>query len=240
MNHNYAASDLDDSLSYTLGAFQTSITNSQYVNNNANLNFTFNEQPNYIPQVQQQQQQQPQLEYKTEYFTFSAPDIFNDIQKDAQRLAALLQPQKVIFIRSPETNIFSLAAKHLSARNSLDIYVLSRQTNPASLAEQLMEIKEEYAQKPQVHFIKYSTAEDVERAKDIIKSSYNILPGPQHNYNEGDAPVIDLSSKADTDNLPVVFKILNKSSRGYQTFQYPSENVQNAEKQYLPSIKLQV
>ncbi|KNC34789.1 hypothetical protein FF38_01917 [Lucilia cuprina] len=130
---------------------------------------------------------------ETEYFLYTAPDDINDVI-DSKRLANLLRPQRVIFIKNPENKIFSLTAEQLAKQQSLNIYVLQRQTDTADLQSQLQEIHER--QKPRVQFIKYRTSTDIERAKQAVYNDFESIPGPSKFHQNQQTPVYEFDGRS--------------------------------------------
>lgn len=159
---------------------------------------------------------------KTEFFTFSPPKDYNEV-KDAARLASVIRPQRVIFIRTPEKNIFSLTAEQLAKKESLNIFVLTRDTNVGGLLSQYKEIREQVGQKPTVHFVKYRTPEDIDRAKQAIYNNFEAIPGPSQYHEEINVPVHDFNAQStetveeppagnDSYESPVIFRIIRHIS----------------------------
>lgn len=132
----------------------------------------------------------------TEYFSYSAPpeeDLSSQLQAARQLAKAITPPQQVVFIRTPETNLFTLTAKQLAAHNALDIYVLQRQMDAAALEQQRVAIEQQLGHKPSVHFVKYRTPTDVSRALNSLRSSYDRLPGRTSSHAVETAKVIELN-----------------------------------------------
>ncbi|BFF92108.1 uncharacterized protein DMAD_10237 [Drosophila madeirensis] len=122
----------------------------------------------------------PERPLSTEYFTYAAPpdeDQSAPWQAARQLAKALAPPQQVVFIRTPETNLFTLTAKQLASQNPLDIYVLQRQADTAALAQQQAAIQQQAEHRPSVHFVKYRTPADVTRALASLRNGYDQLPG---------------------------------------------------------------
>lgn len=162
----------------------------------------------------------------------------------------------MVFIRTPETNLFTLTAKQLAARNALDIYVLQRQMDAAALEQQRLAIEQQVGRKPSVHFVKYRTPADVSRALNSLRSSYDRLPGRTSNHAVETAKVIELNPpqqqqlyqqqlqlqawtlQAQPQAEPVVFKILPKNGADYETHEQANEveaaKLQALFRQYLP------
>lgn len=165
----------------------------------------------------------------------------------------------MVFIRTPETNLFTLTAKQLAARNALDIYVLQRQMDAAALEQQRLAIEQQVGRKPSVHFVKYRTPADVSRALNSLRSSYDRLPGRTSNHAVETAKIIELNPPQQQQQLyqqqlqlqpqlrpqqaqpqaePVVFKILPKNGADYETHEQANEveaaKLQALFRQYLP------
>ncbi|EDW58654.1 uncharacterized protein TwdlS [Drosophila virilis] len=157
----------------------------------------------------------------TEYFSYTAPpedDQSLPLQAARQLATALAPPQQVVFIRTPETSLFTLTAKQLAASKALDIYVLQRQMDAAALAEQKAAIEQQADHRPTVHFVKYRTPADVTRALSRLRANYDQLPGNSYSHAVETANVIHLNPPqhlAQPD--PVVFKILPKDAADYET-----------------------
>ncbi|KAH8417818.1 hypothetical protein KR222_006424, partial [Zaprionus bogoriensis] len=181
----------------------------------------------------------------TEYFSYSAPPEEDSTlpEQAARQLAkALTPPQQVVFIRTPETNLFTLTAKQLAARNALDIYVLQRQMDAAALEQQRAAIEQQVGHKPSVHFVKYRTPSDVTRALNSLRSNYDRLPGRSSTHAVETAQVIELNPRQQRPLQqppePVVFKILPKDGTDYETHEQANEleaaKLQALFRQYLP------
>lgn len=164
----------------------------------------------------------------------------------------------MVFIRTPETNLFTLTAKQLAAQNALDIYVLQRQMDAAALEQQRLAIEQQVGRKPSVHFVKYRTPADVSRALNSLRSSYDRLPGHTSTHAVETAKVIELNpakqqqqqqyqqqlqpqprpQQAQPQAEPVVFKILPKNGADYETHEQANEveaaKLQALFRQYLP------
>lgn len=170
---------------------------------------------------------------------------------------AITPPQQVVFIRTPETNLFTLTAKQLAAHNALDIYVLQRQMDAAALEQQRLAIEQQLGHKPSVHFVKYRTPVDVSRALNSLRSSYDRLPGRTSSHALKTAKVIELNPLQHQQQQqlqqavprpqqlhqsePVVFKILPKNGADYETHEQVNEleaaKLQALFRQYLPPAK---
>ncbi|XP_034486888.1 uncharacterized protein LOC117791288 [Drosophila innubila] len=194
----------------------------------------------YLPSSQDYAPRSP---LTTEYFSYSAPpedDQILPLQAARQLAKAFTPPQQVVFIRTPETNLFTLTAKQLAAQNSLNIYVLQRQLDAATLDQQRAAIEQQSGHKPTVHFVKYRTPEDVSRALNSLRSSYDHLPGRSHIHAVETAKVIQLNPPPQyrQQSEPVVFKILPKDGVNYETHEQANEleaaKLQALFRQYLP------
>ncbi|XP_060647092.1 uncharacterized protein LOC132785115 [Drosophila nasuta] len=208
----------------------------------------------YLPASENYAQHNP---LATEYYSYTAPaedDQSLPLQAAARQLAkAFTPPQQVVFIRTPETNLFTLTAKQLAAQNALDIYVLQRQMDTASLEQQRAAIEQQAGHKPSVHFVKYRTPEDVTRALNSLRSGYDQLPGKTSVHAVETAKVIQLNPAVTAAPLPpppppqyrqqspeqVVFKILPKGGVDYETHEQANEletaKLQALFRQYLPT-----
>ncbi|XP_037828722.1 uncharacterized protein LOC119616448 [Lucilia sericata] len=171
---------------------------------------------NYKPELDNSSSSNLEPAKETEYFLYTAPDDINDVI-DSKRLANLLHPQRVIFIKNPENKIFSLAAEQLAKQQSLNIYVLQRQTDNADLQSQLQEIRER--QKPRVQFIKYRTPEDIERAKQAVYNDFESIPGSSKFHQNQQTPVYEFDGKSQQfrsvqqerpTQPPVIFEIIKR------------------------------
>ncbi|XP_017052371.1 uncharacterized protein LOC108095710 [Drosophila ficusphila] len=178
----------------------------------------------------------------TEYFTYAAPpedDQTVPLQSARQLAQVLSPPQQVVFIRTPETNLFTLTAKQLAVNNPLDIFVLHRQADADALAKQQAAIQQQATEKPSVHFVKYRTPADVTRALSALRSNYDRLPGNSINHAVEKAEVIHLNPQPT--EPPVIFKIRPKDSTEYETHEQASEletaKLQALFREYLPPGK---
>ncbi|KAH8232501.1 hypothetical protein KR032_008312, partial [Drosophila birchii] len=193
----------------------------------------------YLPAVQQRAKP-----VATEYFTYAAPPEEDQAApwQAARQLAQVLSPpQQVVFIRTPETNLFTLTAKQLASSNPLDIFVLQRQADAAALAQQQAAIQQQAANhQPSVHFVKYRTPADVTRALSALRSDYDRLPGNTINHAVEKADVLRLNPPA-ASPAPVIFKIRPKNSAEYETHELASDlemaKLQALFREYLPPGK---
>ncbi|KAH8338427.1 hypothetical protein KR059_003725, partial [Drosophila kikkawai] len=183
----------------------------------------------------------------TEYFTYAAPPEEDQAApwQAARQLAQVLSPpQQVVFIRTPETNLFTLTAKQLATNNPLDIFVLQRQADAAALAQQQAAIQQQAANhQPSVHFVKYRTPADVTRALSALRSDYDRLPGNSINHAVEKADVLHLNpvTARPPSPAPVIFKIRPKDSAEYETHEQASDletaKLQALFREYLPPGK---
>ncbi|KAH8295380.1 hypothetical protein KR018_010436 [Drosophila ironensis] len=187
----------------------------------------------------------------TEYFEYTAPseeDTITPWQSARQLAQAISPPQQVVFIRTPETNLFSLTAKQLAANNPLDIFVLQRQADAAVLAQQQVSIEQQVVKQPSVHFVKYRTPADVTRALSSLRSDYDRLPGNSISHAIEKATVFHLnppqapvSARQGSTPTPVIFKIRPRDSKEYETHEQASEletaQLQALFREYLPPTK---
>ncbi|XP_033245903.1 uncharacterized protein LOC108153963 [Drosophila miranda] len=205
----------------------------------------------------------PKRPLATEYFTYAAPpdeDQAAPWQAARQLAKALVPPQQVVFIRTPETNIFTLTAKQLASQNPLDIYVLQRQADTAALAQQQAAIQQQAEHKPSVHFVKYRTPADVTRALASLRSGYDQLPGNSISHAIETADVFEVKPQLQTLSQPVIpqtvrppvpqtirqpepviFKILPKGGSDYEVHEEATElemaRLQALFREYLPPGK---
>uniref|UniRef100_A0A6P4EGY0 Uncharacterized protein LOC108043307 n=1 Tax=Drosophila rhopaloa TaxID=1041015 RepID=A0A6P4EGY0_DRORH len=166
----------------------------------------------------------PGRQLATEYFTYDAPaeeDQSAPLESARQLAQVLSPPQQVVFIRTPETNLFSLTAKQLAVNNPLDIFVLHRQADADALAQQQAAIQQQVTEKPSVHFVKYKTPADVTRALSALRSDYDRLPGNSINHAVEKADVFQL--KPQPTEPPVIFKIRPKDSTEYEVHEQATE-----------------
>ncbi|XP_020811135.1 uncharacterized protein LOC110186330 [Drosophila serrata] len=198
----------------------------------------------YLPAVQRAKP------VATEYFTYAAPpeeDHTAPWQAARQLAQVLSPPQQVVFIRTPETNLFTLTAKQLANSNSLDIFVLQRQADAAALAQQQAAIQQQAANhQPSVHFVKYRTPADVTRALSALRSDYDRLPGNSISHAVEKADVLHLNPptvrpSSPPSPAPVIFKIRPKDSAEYETHELASDlemaKLQALFREYLPPGK---
>lgn len=108
---------------------------------------------------------------------------------------------RVIFIKGPENTGIENAALQL-AKSAADqrtaIYVLNKQADISDLANKLNALSKNKDNKPEVHFVKYRTPADAEKAQRTIQAEYETLPGSSSSSNGGTAPVLDFSSNTRT------------------------------------------
>ncbi|XP_075170547.1 uncharacterized protein LOC142242969 [Haematobia irritans] len=139
-------------------------------------------------------------EFEKEFFTFTAnEEDFIDPNADSQAANSLKQGLRVVFIKGPENNALENAALALAkqaASQQTAIYVLNKQTDLADLANKLNSINSGSNNKPEVHFVKYRTAEDANNAQKAIQGQYDALGGQSQSINGGVAPVLNFASRA--------------------------------------------
>ncbi|XP_073818203.1 uncharacterized protein [Musca autumnalis] len=140
----------------------------------------------------------PVAEYEKEFFSFSAPEGEFDDGNAAQRAAeSVKKGLRVVFIKGPESNGLEDAALALAkqaGQQQTAIYVLNKQADLGELANKLNNLSNNNSQKPEVHFVKYRTAEDAANAQRAIQGQYDALGGNSHSVNGGVAPVINFAS----------------------------------------------
>ncbi|EDW84100.1 uncharacterized protein Dwil_GK13327 [Drosophila willistoni] len=154
----------------------------------------------YNTNSQQQSYAPLNTEFNKEFFTYSAPEADFEDNKSVSDLAASLKKNlRVVFIRSPENKGLENAALALAkqaAEQQTAIYVLTKQGDLSSLANQLQNLNHVSASKPEVHFVKYRTPEDALNAQRTIQQEYERLGGSSASHNGGIAPVLDFATKA--------------------------------------------
>ncbi|XP_033166253.1 uncharacterized protein LOC117144916 [Drosophila mauritiana] len=138
-------------------------------------------------------------EFNKEFFTYSAPEADFEDNKSVSDLAATLKKNlRVVFIRAPENKGLENAAVALAkqaAEQQTAIYVLTKQGDLSSLANQLQNLNHVSASKPEVHFVKYRTQQDAINAQRTIQQEYERLGGSTTSHNGGVAPVLDFATK---------------------------------------------
>ncbi|XP_073818557.1 uncharacterized protein [Musca autumnalis] len=141
----------------------------------------------------------PQAELEKEFYTFTANDNdFNDPAASNDFANSVKQGLRVIFIKGPENSGLEDAALALAkqaAQQQTAIYVLNKQADLGDLANKLNNIGANNNNKPEVHFVKYRTAEDAANAQRAIQGQYDALGGKSQNYNGGVAPVLNFASQ---------------------------------------------
>ncbi|XP_075170552.1 uncharacterized protein LOC142242974 [Haematobia irritans] len=139
-------------------------------------------------------------EFEKEFYTFSAPEGEFDDASAAERAAnSVKQGLRVVFIKGPENKGLEDAALALAksaAQQQTAIYVLNKQADIGDLANKLNAINSGSNNKPEVHFVKYRTAEDAANAQRVIQGQYDSLGGNSQNINGGVAPVLNFASQA--------------------------------------------
>ena len=153
---------------------------------------------------------QPSNEYSKEFYSFTAPEAeFADDQANQQIADSLKKNLRVVFIKGPENKGLENAALSLARQASEDrtaIYVLNKQADIGDLANKLNALRNNNQQKPEVHFVKYRTAQDAEHAKHAIQSQYDTLQGTSHSHDGGAADVLNFASASvihkNNPNLP--------------------------------------
>ncbi|XP_043652065.1 keratin, type II cytoskeletal 1 [Drosophila teissieri] len=138
-------------------------------------------------------------EFNKEFYTYSAPEADFEDNKSVSDLATSLKKNlRVVFIRAPENKGLENAAVALAkqaAEQQTAIYVLTKQGDLSSLANQLQNLNQVTASKPEVHFVKYRTQEDAINAQRTIQQEYERLGGSSTSHNGGVAPVLDFATK---------------------------------------------
>lgn len=160
------------------------------LSSDSNLDYVSNSQPDYTS---------VNTEFNKEFYTYSAPEAdFEDNRSVGDLAASLKRNLRVLFIRAPENKGLENAAVALAkqaAEQQTAIYVLTKQGDLTSLANRLQNLNHVNAKKPEVHFVKYRTAEDAINAQRTIQQEYDRLGGSSTSYNAGTAPVLDFASK---------------------------------------------
>ncbi|XP_013102246.1 uncharacterized protein LOC106083646 [Stomoxys calcitrans] len=138
-------------------------------------------------------------EYSKSFYSYSAPEHeFEDVNAGEHIANALKKNLRVVFIKGPDNKGLEEAAIQLAKTAADDrtaIYVLSKQSDIGSLANQLQQLKSTTDTKPEVHFVKYRTQADAENAQRAIQAQYNTLPGASTSSGPDSAPVLDFASK---------------------------------------------
>lgn len=142
----------------------------------------------------------PQAELEKEFYTFTANEAdFSTPHVDHQIANSAKKGLRVIFIKGPENNGLENAAvslaKHIAEQKTA-IYVLQKQADIGSLTHKLNTINSNINHKPEVHFVKYGTAEDAVNAQKAIQGQYDALGGVSNSFNGGQAPVLNFVSQS--------------------------------------------
>ncbi|KAI8044504.1 keratin, type II cytoskeletal 3 [Drosophila gunungcola] len=140
----------------------------------------------------------PAAELEKEFFTFTANEQDFDEPQQLERVSsALNKALRVVFIKGPENRGLENAALALAkqaAQQETAIYVLNKQADIGDLANKLNAIRSNNNNKPEVHFVKYRTAEDAANAQRAIQGQYDQLGGSSQAHNGGVAPVLNFAS----------------------------------------------
>ncbi|XP_073818135.1 uncharacterized protein [Musca autumnalis] len=162
-----------------------------------------------------------------EFYYFMAPEGLFDDPHAAEILAAASKKRiRVIFIKNPENKAYEDAVARLlkqATEQRTAIYVLTKQPDLNELANKFNAIRSNVNAKPEVHFVKYRTAEDAANAQRAIQSQYDSLGGTSQHFNGGVAPAINFASQ---------------SQNYHQQSVAPAATVQSPESIYLPSAIL--
>ncbi|XP_061399176.1 uncharacterized protein LOC133334877 [Musca vetustissima] len=135
-----------------------------------------------------------------EFYTFTADEEdFAQPAASNQFENSIKQGVRVIFIKGPENNglenaIVSLAKQ--ASEQKTDIYVLTKHADLAELNNKLNTANDNANHKPEVHFVKYRTAEDAANAQHAIQAEYEALGGPAQYFDGGVAPSLNFASQA--------------------------------------------
>ncbi|XP_005189720.2 uncharacterized protein LOC101891372 [Musca domestica] len=136
----------------------------------------------------------------TEFYTFSAPEEEFYDANEIQRIAGSVKPKlRVVFIRTPENKALENAALDLAkqaAQQKTAVYVLNKQTDIGELAHKFNAIQKGSATRPEVHFVKYRTAEEAIHAQHTIQSQYDSFAGQSRNINGGVAGVLNFATQS--------------------------------------------
>ncbi|XP_059217562.1 uncharacterized protein LOC106084616 [Stomoxys calcitrans] len=135
-----------------------------------------------------------------QFYTFTADEQdFNEPAVANQVSSSFKQGLRVIFIKGPESSGSEKAALAL-AKNAAEqktvIYVLNKQADLASLSNQLKSENSNTINKPEVHFVKYRTEEDVNNARKAIEAQYDALGGKTQHFDGGVAKSLNFASNA--------------------------------------------
>lgn len=148
---------------------------------------------------QQHSEAPVQTEFTKEFYTFEAPQENNDDAQHLERIATSLKKNlQIVFIKAPENHGLEHAALSL-AKSATDsrtaIYVLHKQADLSTLANNLVNVHTHNAHTPEVHFVKYRTPADAANAQHAIQSQYESLGGSSVHKNGGVAQVLNFASK---------------------------------------------
>uniref|UniRef100_A0A1I8NNQ4 DUF243 domain-containing protein n=1 Tax=Stomoxys calcitrans TaxID=35570 RepID=A0A1I8NNQ4_STOCA len=138
--------------------------------------------------------------FEKQFYTFTADEKdFNEPAVANQVSSSFKQGLRVIFIKGPESSGPEKAALAL-AKNAAEqktvIYVLNKQADLASLSNQLKSENSNTINKPEVHFVKYRTEEDVNNARKAIEAQYDALGGKTQHIDGGVAKSLNFASNA--------------------------------------------
>ncbi|XP_054725463.1 uncharacterized protein LOC129235577 [Anastrepha obliqua] len=142
----------------------------------------------------------PATEFDKVFYTYTAnEEDFNEPAGSEQIAKSLKKNLRVVLIKGPETNGLENAALNIArqaAEQKTAIYVLQKQADLSDLANKLQAQHDVQSHTPEVHFVKYRTAEDAINAHRAIQSQYDQLGGNSQSHDGGSAPVHNFASQA--------------------------------------------
>ncbi|XP_037946999.1 uncharacterized protein LOC119678950 [Teleopsis dalmanni] len=139
------------------------------------------------------------VDFVKHFYYFSAPEEKLSQREVIQHAASTPVQKKlnVVVIKAPENHSYQKAVQQLvpSATNEqrTQIYVLNKEPSHAASVNQHRQVQyvqpvQHVQHKPEVHFIKYQTSDDVQRIQQNILQQYGISPGQVHTVT---APVVN-------------------------------------------------
>ncbi|XP_055850490.1 uncharacterized protein LOC129915057 [Episyrphus balteatus] len=133
-------------------------------------------------------------ELNKEIYLYSAPE--EPLHSSANSQDTIVKKKvQIIFVKAPENNVLPQVAKQITEHQTA-IFILNRQPDTTDISQQLQQISEIHSQKPEVHFVKYRTAQDALNAQQTIQAQYDALGGVSKSSNVGVAEVLDYASSA--------------------------------------------
>ncbi|XP_016971981.1 uncharacterized protein LOC108039470 [Drosophila rhopaloa] len=147
----------------------------------------YNEQESYISHLANFQPAQ----INKHFYIHSAPEDHDDQQ--IVRYVNVGRPQKnyrVVFINAPTstTSKAKIIANVAPVEEKTAIYVLSKKSNALDVSAEVV-TQRPVANKPEVFFVKYKTAQEAAHAQQTIQANYDALGGSSETSNEGVIPV---------------------------------------------------